>query len=156
MEQREFEKLLDSLPAKLKTSVNYAILLGLLEAGRFSMAFFVGQITLLKALFYAGLLFFVFFSNGLSLINRSKLGYIAILAFSLLPALAILNNVAMLLALIMKGTVFSTPGFTTLGLISCIEVWVVGYLIFNLISLEVRNHVWGEPKVGREPEASSE
>ena len=75
---------------------------------------------------------------------------VAILAFSLLPALAILNNVALLLASIAKGTVFSTPGFTMLGLVSCVEVWVVGYLIFNLISLDVRNHVWGEPKASND------
>ena len=135
------EARLKSAPWQLHLAVFSAVLLGLLMAIRVSLvSVSVGTFSTRKVVF--GLIMFGFFAtNGLALIRSSKISYVVVTVFGLLPLLGSLAGV-LELTVFTLGLKPSSPIETLIAFLCSLQFLVIVTLLFALVTPATRRFVW--------------
>jgi hypothetical protein len=95
-----------------------------------------------RGLFYAGLVAAMLIANGISLLNKSKMGYVVILVFSVLPALGSFALGVHAFTLMIVGNRAEDPIGLVTSLIGLLQFVTIVALLTTLLRREARNWVW--------------
>ena len=95
-----------------------------------------------RGLFYAGLAGFMLIANGISLLNKSKMGYLVILVFGALPALGSFALALHALNLLTTGNRAEDQIGLVTSLIGLLQFVTIVALLTSLLRREARNWVW--------------
>jgi hypothetical protein len=133
-------------PRHVKAAVLWSLALGMVALGRFLATAYAGRLTWGKAALYGGLLLGWFFLNGYSLYERSKWGFVALVAMAVLPVLGILGLSVHLVRLTLEGTLTANWPDTIVSVMGLLQLVITCILFRHLLSKEVREYVWTPTK----------
>lgn len=95
-----------------------------------------------KSILFALIQFAFFTFNGLSLLTRSRWGYMLIAIFALLPLLGSLAGSLHLLALLTTGRIAVNLSETVASVLAVLQLVVIVTLFISLLSSATRSYVW--------------
>ncbi|SRR6266516_665389 len=95
-----------------------------------------------KSLLFAVIQFAFFAFNGLSLLTRSRWGYMLIAIFALLPLLGSFAGALHLLALLTTGRIELNLSETIASVLAVLQFAVIVTLFISLFSSATRSYVW--------------
>jgi hypothetical protein len=144
----EFKK----APRHVQAAALWSLVFGVVVLLRFQAAALTGYLSFGRAAFYGCLMLAWFWFHGHSLYDRSKWGFIAVAGFALLPFWGVFGHSIHLLRLVLEGSLAQDWRDTVLSLAGFIQLVVTFILFRQLLSKEVRRHVWQAP--ARPPVAS--
>jgi hypothetical protein len=84
----------------------------------------------------------LFVTNGLSILNRSRLGYVLVASFAILPLLGSFGAAVHLVALFVSGAWRDEHTGVIAGFVAIFLLGIITYLFISLLSKEVRAYVW--------------
>jgi FtsH-binding integral membrane protein len=101
--------------------------------------------SLLRGFFYASLIAMVFITQALSLLNKSKASYLAIVIFSLLPAFGSFALSVHALRLLVTGEWALYQFEMVISVIGVLQFVALTAVETTLLQRDVRDWVWKEP-----------
>ena len=101
-----------------------------------------------KSILFAVIQFAFFTFNGLSLLTKSRWGYMLIAIFALLPLLGSFAGALHLLALLTTGRIAVSPSETTASVLAVLQFVVIVTLFISLLSSATRKYVWSSSADG--------
>ena len=135
-------------PAPVFLSLYLSIALGLLLGVRaILISISVGR-SPGKSLLFAVIQFAFFTFNGLSLLTKSRWGYMLIAIFALLPLLGSFAGALHLLALLTTGRIAVNLSETIASVLAVLQLVVIVTLFISLLSSATRSYVWSNSAVG--------
>ena len=135
-------------PKSVFLALYLSIALGLLLGGRaILVSISVGR-SPGKSILFAVIQFAFFTFNGLSLLTRSRWGYMLIAIFALLPLLGSLAGALHLLALFTTGRIAVNLSETIASVLAVLQLVVIVTLFISLLSSATRSYVWSSSAGG--------
>jgi hypothetical protein len=134
-----------STPRSVFLSIGFAALLAGLIVIRILWIYQQSGKPLGRGIFYAALISLLIVSNAISLVNKSKFGYVAVMIAGLMPAMgSFALSVHALRLLVTGGSAHDEIGLFT-SVIGFLQFVTIIALMINLLRREVREWVWKDP-----------
>ena len=133
---------LKKAPKFVQLAAFVAFTLGFITIIRMPIAAYASHLSVARAFLPALVMFFWFFICGASLYNRSRWGYIGLVAFSLLPLLGMFGLSVHLLRLTLEGTLSASWPETVHCSIAVLQLIMTVILFRYLLARQVRDYVW--------------
>jgi hypothetical protein len=129
----------------VKAANGWATLLGLATLLRVCASAYAGQVSFGVGLLFGCLLLGLFWYCGMSLLDRSRWAFVAIIVLSTLPVLGILAAAVHLLRLLVEhqADIQLADGLVVLSFLCQMAVTCV--LFRYLLAAETRNYIWTQP-----------
>lgn len=131
-----------SAPKRVGYTCTTAWLLATLLLVRF---FVLTPAPLNKSVIFVTLILFNFVFNGMSILVRSKIGYLLLAFFSSVSLLRASEETLELVDLVVTGQWRDNSHAVALGLSGVLVIAAITLLFRNLYSKEVRSYVWSSP-----------
>ena len=129
-------------PRRAKAAALSACVVGLVLAGRAVWTSYTGTQPIGKAVFYGLLMLGLFSTNGLAILAHSRLSYVLVIVFAIMPLLGSFAAAVHLIVLLVSGTRRVEQNGVVHGVVAIFLLNIIGYLLINLLSSEVRAYVW--------------
>jgi hypothetical protein len=136
---------LRAAPRHVKAASGYAALVGLLTLLRACASAYAGQFPYAKALLYGCLALGLFWYSGMSLLDRSRWGFVALVGLAALPLLGVFAAAVHLLRLLVEGQAGPQLGDALVGATGLGQLLVTCILFRHLLAAEMRSYVWKKP-----------
>jgi len=133
---------LRATPRSVFLSVKFSGALAILMTARILWTYQQAGKPLSRGLFYAGLVSLMLVANGISLLNKSKMGYVVILVFGALPALGSFVLAVHAFTLVFVGTRADDQIGLVTSLIGSLQFVTIVALLTTLLRREAREWVW--------------
>jgi hypothetical protein len=151
---------LRAAPRHVKAASGWATLLGLVTLLRLCASAYAGQLTYVKALLFGCLALGLFWYWGVSLLDRSRWGFVTLVALAALPLVGMVTAAVHLFGILAERQADVQPGDALVGVTGLGQLLVTGVLFRHLLAAETRDYVWKEPAepaaaAGRAPEDGS-
>jgi len=138
---------LKKAPKCVQLAALVAWALGLITMIRMPVAAYAAHLSVGRAFLYSLLMFTWFFFGGASLYNRSRWGYIGLVAFSALPLSGLFGWTMHLLRLTLEGTLSATWPVTFHCSVCLVQLVATVILFRYLLAKQVRDYVWKRLRV---------
>ncbi|TMQ28865.1 MAG: hypothetical protein E6K70_26480 [Planctomycetota bacterium] len=136
---------LRAAPRHVKAASGYATLVGILILLRGCASAYAGQLPYGKVLLYGCLALGLFWYCGMSLLDRSRWGFVALVGLAALPLLGVFAAGVHLLRLLIEGQAGPQLGDALVGATGLGQLLVTCILFRHLFAAETRSYVWKRP-----------
>lgn len=145
MNREEIEARLRAMPRHVIAVNGYAMLLGLVTWLRVVASAYAGQMTYGSAL-VAGFVFFVLYRRcGISVMDRSRWGFLWLVVLAALPLVGIFVTAYRLLHQLASDAAGLNRNAVVVGAAALVELVVTGILFRHLFAPETNRYVWSKP-----------
>jgi len=129
-------------PAQIKRAAQVATLLGLLLATR-AIILAIGENRLsVKQFVYSAIFIGFFATNGVSLLQKSRAGFVLLLIFGSIPILGSLAGGLHLLVLVFTGAFLNRVSETVVSVICVLQLLAIVVLLVSMLSSAARSYIW--------------
>jgi hypothetical protein len=133
---------LQAAPRSVFLSVKFSGALAILMTTRILWTYQQAGKPLSRGLFYAGLVALMLIANGISLLNKSKMGYVVVLVFGALPALGSFALAVHAFTMVFVGSRAEDQIGLVTSLIGSLQFVTIVALLTTLLRREAREWVW--------------
>ena len=131
-----------STPRPVFMSVGFAATLAVLITIRILWTYQQADKSVGRGLFYAGMISLMLITNAISLMNKSKIGYVLVLIVGLMPALGSFGLSVHALRLIVVGDWAQDQIGIVTSVIGALQFVMIMVLTATLLRRSVRDWVW--------------
>ncbi|HXG09417.1 MAG TPA: hypothetical protein VNK04_06480 [Gemmataceae bacterium] len=133
---------LRAAPRHVKAASGFATLVGLFTLLRACASAYAGQLTYGKALLFGFLLLGLFWYCGMSLLDRSRWGFVALTGLAALPLFGVFAAAVHLLRLLVEGKAAAELGDALVGVTGLCQLLATLILFRHLLAAETRHYIW--------------
>lgn len=133
---------LKKVPKPVQTAAMVAFALALITLVRIPVGAYAADLSVGKALLAGVVMSFWLLICGGSLYTRSRLGYVGLVFFSLLPLLGLIGFSLQLFQMMLEGTLSASWPQTIHCAIAVVQIVVTVALFWYLLAKRVRYFVW--------------